>query len=263
MMFKTHSDNDANKGDWVKTVGSLTLKVLTALVAGTEYRFAFDVQNKATAQTAPTVQIAATVAAGANIAAADMTAGSGDAAPLLTVLQNYFSIGQSNPVAGGTNTITVTIISAIAMAAADTVTITALKGADTADNAVLALGGAASGQFQNADTANKGIWVKDDGKLTLNVKTYGVPAVSPPPTTFSVSAPAVFNQAPFEPVPAGFANLAASAPASDRAAASAVFAPVSPVIVTVSAAAKAAAVMIVTVMVLVPPAAGLLCWMEK
>merc|ERR1719199_1990062 len=61
-MFKDVTAGTASKGTWDATADAqkLTLKVKTALVAGTQYVFAFDVTNPAGAQgTAPTVQIAA------------------------------------------------------------------------------------------------------------------------------------------------------------------------------------------------------------
>ena len=125
-MFKDAAGTQS-KGNWDNTNKKLTLTVHIALVAGTSYVFAFDVKNPTAAQSAQTVQIAATVAAGANIAAADMTAATGDAAPLLTVVQNYFAIGQNNPAAGGTNMMTVTLITATDLAAGDTMTITLLQ----------------------------------------------------------------------------------------------------------------------------------------
>merc|ERR1719199_2123350 len=173
-----------SKGTWDSTAKKLTLTVNSALDAGTSYVVAFDVTNPAVIQNAPTVQIAATVAAGANIAASAMVQATGNSAALAVAEPaNYFAIGQSNPVAdaatatGATNTITVTIISAVNMVATDTVTISGLTGTGTSTTATnLALTDASGGSNDNqkfetaAGTANNGDWVANTGTLTLKVK---------------------------------------------------------------------------------------------
>ena len=137
------------KGTWDNTAMKLTLKVAAAggLVAKTEYKFSFVVTNPAAAQASPDVKYAQDDADAAtnDIAATSMTTPgkflSGTTDPLNVIVQHYFAIGQSSPLAGATNTMTVTLITGTDLAAGDTVTISGLKGATTADNTALALGG--------------------------------------------------------------------------------------------------------------------------
>ena len=105
------------------TAGTLTLHVVGPVSANTEYRFAFDVENRDMAQAAQIVSIQATAAAG-NIAAVEATRPGtilkgvrGGADPLKVVQPSFVStnlgaatgtvrmtqIGQSNPTAGATN----------------------------------------------------------------------------------------------------------------------------------------------------------------
>merc|ERR1719199_2099159 len=105
-----------------------------------------------------------------------MTKGADDAAPLLVA--NYFAIGQSNAITGGSNDITVTLVFGVALAAGDKVTISGLTGTTTADASAatgLALLDASGGSndqnkfktVATTQTAAKGDWVKSTGTLTM------------------------------------------------------------------------------------------------
>jgi hypothetical protein len=174
--FRTIGDI-ASKGDWVKASGTLTLEVAAILSANTKCRFAFDVTNPTAGQSSPKVQIAASgsvtmVAVEMSKTGTDLMGVTKGSDPLNVAVQNLFAIGQSTPVAGATNTISVTFLSATTLAVGDTVTISGLAGTQTNNKVDLELDGDGKDRFETTDgsgTHDTGNW-KIDGTLTLKVR---------------------------------------------------------------------------------------------
>ena len=132
--------------------------------------------------TSPAVSIQVSVAAG-NVAKVAMTKPGTDADPLKVVAPAFTTkkIGQSTKVPGQTNTITVTLVSATALAAFDAniVTISGLDGPTNSDGD-LTLSSVTNGNnghqlFKSGNNNDKGAWVQaaggNPGTLKMTVKT--------------------------------------------------------------------------------------------
>jgi hypothetical protein len=166
----------ATASEGALAAGVLTLKVLASndLTAGQTYTFAFTVTNPSTPQGAQTITITASGTSLPSFAAAQglMTS---PGTPLLGVQNGYApllvvaavpvfrvrTIGQSTPVAGATNTITVTLTAGSTLAPGSTVTISGLTGSQTADATSLAVVSSLSVLEATGD------WKQSTGTLVL------------------------------------------------------------------------------------------------
>ena len=182
-------------GVWTKSDGKL---VLTAAGAGTAYNapctVTFVLKQAAAEYTPPTVSVAASIKDGsstvlgsiAQVAMDAPDAGTGIGAivdtgtaiganPLVVVLPEFDvrKIGQSNPLAGGSNTITVTIQSNVNLAQAtdsSVVTISGLTNApDAASLGLTSVESSGADLFSDGTTQGKG--ALSSGTLTLTVHT--------------------------------------------------------------------------------------------
>jgi hypothetical protein len=175
-------------GNWTQSPGTL---VLTAADGGTCAQGAactvtFDLQHAAAEYTPPTVRISAAVNNGTtalgSIAQADMVAPNAPLLgvvngtnPLLVVLPEFDvrKIGQSNPLAGGSNTITVTIQSNVNLAQATHSSVVTISGltnaADAASLALTSVANSGASLFSDGSTQGKG--ALSSGTLTLTVHT--------------------------------------------------------------------------------------------
>jgi hypothetical protein len=172
----------STQGKGALSSGTLTLTVHTAqtVLAGTQYAFSFTITNPSAEQNAAAVTIAASGTA--SFAQEVMVAPNGPLLgvvngtnPLLVVLPEFDvrKIGQSNPLAGGSNTITVTIQSNVNLAQAthsSVVTISGLTNAtDAASLALTSVANSGASLFSDGSTQGKG--ALSSGTLTLTVHT--------------------------------------------------------------------------------------------
>jgi hypothetical protein len=165
--------------------GTLDCERQDAVLAGTQYAFSFTITNPSSAQDAPTVKISVTVLTNgspdgsASIAPTAMVAPNSPllgvvngANPLLVVLPEFQvrKIGQSNPMAEGSNTITVTIKSNVNLAQAhgSVVTISGLMNAPDAWRlALTSVENRGADLFSDGTTQRMGSLIS--GTLTLKV----------------------------------------------------------------------------------------------
>ena len=156
-------------GDWSDS-GTLILTVdSVALSAGTSYTVSFSVQNTATAQGAVTVSVSASLDSGGvddSPLGIDMNPDTGfmlgvtnGASPLLTVVPTFTakSIGQSSPLNGVKNTLTITLTSDVDLAATSTVTIAGLTGTQTVTETAQAITSAPSNYGTAANWDEDGV----------------------------------------------------------------------------------------------------------
>ena len=124
--------------------GTLTLTVHTGqtMAAGTQYAFSFTITNPSSAQGAATAVIEASGTASFVPTALDAPSSPllgvvNGANPLLVVVPEFDvrEIGQSNPLAGGSNTITVTIQSNVNLAQATDSSVVTISGLTNAPDA--------------------------------------------------------------------------------------------------------------------------------
>jgi ABC-type xylose transport system permease subunit len=216
----------ASRGAWDDTTKKLTLTVHTdlALVSGTPYTFTFTVTNPDAAQSSPAVSVSATIGGSAKSAVAMTKPGTAlfgvanGYDPLLVVVPTFrtANIGQSTPLAGAANTITVTIVTDVNLLHSGTsvVTITGLTGASATTGAIALIDKGNDGEtvFWDGTTQGKGAWDDSQKKLTLTVFTgQTLTAATPYTFAFVVTNPA---DAPAAATP----NIAASGTATFNAA---------------------------------------------
>jgi hypothetical protein len=170
------------QGEGALSSGTLTLTLFTGktVLAGTQYAFSFTITNPSGAQDAPTVTIAASGTA--SIPPTWMVAPDSPllgvakgSKPLLVMLPEFQvrKIGQSNPLAGGSNTITVTIQSNVNLAQShgSVVTIVGLTNApDTWSLALTSVENHGADLFSDGTTQGMGSLIS--GTLTLKVHRY-------------------------------------------------------------------------------------------
>ena len=170
------------QGKGALSSGTLTLTVHTGqtVAAGTQYAFSFTITNPSSAQGAASAVIAASgtasFAQAAMVAPGSALLGVANGAdPLLVVVPEFVvrKIGQSNPLAGGSNTITVTIQSNVNLAQAtdsSVVTISGLTNApDAASLGLTSVESSGADLFSDGTTQGKG--ALSSGTLTLTVHT--------------------------------------------------------------------------------------------
>ena len=161
---------------WTKDSGTLVLTVGgTATTAGSDVVVTMVVTNKATAQDAVSPTVTASIEAGTNDCTitssamdkpgTDLIGVTGGLDPLKTVVPTFTtkSIQQSSPLNGVLNTLTITLVTDVDLAATSTVTIAGLTGTQTADAASLAITSTSSLLGTTAG------WTKDSGTLVLTV----------------------------------------------------------------------------------------------
>ena len=170
-------DKLGSQGAWTQGAGQLVLTVgAGGLAAGASCVVGFDLVNPAVAQASPAVSIEADAAVDAHDVGREAMSKNGSALygvangtdPLTVVVPTFSTkaIGQSTPVSGATNTITVSLAADIDLAAgasATSVTITGLAGSATSTTSSLALATAACDKF-----GATGDW-HSDGTLTLTL----------------------------------------------------------------------------------------------
>lgn len=162
-------------------LGSLTLTGASGtLNAGQPYIFSFPLTNPADATSPPTTvtYLANVVSTGAiygggrvdqdtaTVPSSAAGAVAGDARPLKVYGSTFLvkAIGQALPYPGATNTISATIAPSVDIASASVVTITGLKGTQTADDATLTVSGADA-----AKVGSSAAWTQSTGTLLLTV----------------------------------------------------------------------------------------------
>jgi hypothetical protein len=216
----------ASRGAWDDTTKKLTLTVHTdlALVSGTPYTFTFPVTNPGAAQSSPAVSVSATIGGSAKSAVAMTKPGTAlfgvanGYDPLLVVVPTFrtANIGQSTPLAGAANTITVTIVTDVNLLHSGTsvVTITGLTGASATTGAIALIDKGNDGEtvFWDGITQGKGAWDDSQKKLTLTVFTgQTLTAATPYTFAFVVTNPGAAQDA-------ATPNIAASGTATFNAA---------------------------------------------
>ena len=170
------------QGKGALSSGTLTLTVHTGqtVAAGTQYAFSFTITNPSSAQGAASAVIAASgtasFAQAAMVAPGSALLGVANGADPLVVVVPEFGvrkIGQSNPLAAGSNTITVTIQSNVNLAQAtdsSVVTISGLTNApDAASLGLTSVESSGADLFSDGTTQGKG--ALSSGTLTLTVHT--------------------------------------------------------------------------------------------
>jgi hypothetical protein len=126
--------------------------------------------------------------------------------PLEVVVRDYFAIGQSTPLAGSDNVITVTLIFRVPLAAGDTVTISGLTGTQTADaigsnglilNDASGVGNDDHLKFSTVSPkeVGRGDWVKTSGTLTMECMG-AVAALTELRFNFTVTNPEAAQESP-------------------------------------------------------------------
>ena len=173
-------------GAWTQSSGQLVLTAANGGTAqGTACTVTFNLQHAAAEYTPPSVSIAVGIQDGSTALGsilqvamdppnAPLLGVHNGANPLVVVLPEFDvrKIGQSNPLASGSNTITVTIQTNVNLAQADSsvVTITGLTGApDSASLALTSVSNSAADFF--TDGASQGKGVLSSETLTLTVHT--------------------------------------------------------------------------------------------
>ena len=176
-----------SSGGWTQSTGTLELTAgITGTAQGAACTITFDLQQASAEYTPPTVSIAAAINNGStalgSIGQAAMVAPNSPllgvangADPLLVVVPEFDvrKIGQSNPLAGGSNTITVTIQSNVNLAQATDSSVVTISGLTNApDAASLGLTSVeSSGADLFSDGSNQGKGALSSGTLTLTVHT--------------------------------------------------------------------------------------------
>ena len=159
-------------GIWRRSSGSLLLPIVAALPGSASYVLSFTVRNGLVNQDSPSISIGATMPSGAQIAVTVMSVPNTDLldvangtdplrvfAPSFTIC----SIGQSNPLASASNTLTVTIQTDHGLVQGSNITIFGLFGTSTASGTI-----AVKSNVSYAVSAN-GIWNQSVGMLVIAV----------------------------------------------------------------------------------------------
>jgi hypothetical protein len=184
--------NIKKRGAW-DPAGALTLTITDGqtMAAGTAYTFSFQITNPLTSMSSPMVNISAS--GSASIAPTAMMKpgtpihGVVEGADPLTVavpLFNIRAIGQSTPVPGAVNTITVTLEATYDMQEGSSVTIAGLTGSQTADASSLSV------TSTDGRLGTKGEWSQSQGRLVLRAASVGTTAGTACIVTFALTNPA-------------------------------------------------------------------------
>ena len=170
----------STQGKGALSSGTLTLTVHTGqtVAAGTQYAFSFTITNPSSAQGAASAVIAASGTA--SFAQAAMVAPSSPllgvangADPLVVVVPEFDvrKIGQSNPLAGGSNTITVTIQSNVNLAQATDSSVVTISGLTNAPDAASL--GLTSVESSGADLFSDGSNAREGGIELRHADAHG------------------------------------------------------------------------------------------